>query len=378
MPKLYPKNKNTNQKQINRNNAADETVSSILNSIGEAVVTLDNKFYIKTFNPLACQLTGYRESETIGKLASDILLLTEEKTGKKLIWPFLVVLKNGKIIKLTNHSNLITKDKQEFPIAYSISPLKDDANKTIGLILVFRDVTHEREVQKMKSEFVSIVSHQLRTPASAVKWYLETLMDNRKGEKMNKWQIEHIQQAYQSNERMIHLINDLLNVSRIESGKLKIDLKTVTIYDLVKSVMDEIANFARANNVELVCNINSKKQLKVNVDAEKVRQVIQNLISNAIKYTRPGKQQVIVDAFIAGKFLKVSVQDHGVGIPQDQQKRMFEKFFRAENAITMQTEGSGLGLYIAKKIVNLHKGEIWLESQIQKGTTFYFTLPLAK
>lgn len=357
--------------------SSEEKVSYILNSIGEAVVTLDCHFNILTFNPLAEQLSGYKAAEAIGRKGQQALTLVSEEGKKTGQWPFKEVIQKDKIIKLTNHSYLLTKDKRILPISFNISPLRDENNRIIGLILVFRDVTKEREVQKMKSEFVSIVSHQLRTPSSAVKWYIETLLDNKKGNKINSWQVEHLQQAYQSNERMIALINDLLNVSRLESGRLKMNFTDVQIADICASVISEMENFARANNVGVVCNINAKTTPLVMADAEKIRQVIQNIINNAIKYTRPGRQTVQVNAKKEKKALKLWVKDRGMGVPKEQQKRMFERFFRAENAIISQTEGSGLGLYIAKQIVNLHHGDIWMESKEGEGSIFYITLPLA-
>jgi PAS domain S-box-containing protein len=371
--KVIAKTKKTNKKS---SKTSEEKISHILNSIGEAVVTLDRHFIIQTFNPVAEQLSGYKLSEAIGQKGQNVLTLVDEEGKRSISWPFSEVIKRGKTIKLTNHSNLLTKGKRILPISFNISPLRDDNNKIIGLILVFRDVTKEREVQRMKSEFVSIVSHQLRTPSSAVKWYLETLLDNKKGNKINTWQLEHLQQAYQSNERMIALINDLLNVSRLESGRLKMNFTKVQITDICNSVISEMENFARANNVGVVCKIKAKAAPLVKADSDKIRQVIQNIINNAIKYTRPGKQTVIVDAKQEKNFLKIWVKDHGMGIPKEQRKRMFERFFRAENAIISQTEGSGLGLYIAKQIINLHHGNIWMESKEGKGSTFYITLPI--
>lgn len=372
-------NKNKKISKIStKNKFSEHKIGTILNSIGEAVITLDTKYCIKTFNPVAEELTGFLSEKVIGQPAKAILKLKNEESGKIVTWPFAEVIKKGKVVKLTNHSNLVANNKREIPISYNISPLRDVNNAIIGLIIVFRDVSKEREVQKMKSEFVSVVSHQLRTPSSAVKWYLETLIDNKRGNKMNKWQVEHLEQAYQSNERMINLINDLLNVSRIESGRLKMEWSQASLASICKSVISEMENFARANNVEVDCKLCKKRLPKVNIDVEKIRQVVQNLINNAIKYTRQGRQKVVVDGKREGDNITVWVKDNGIGITKDQQKRIFERFFRAENAISSQTEGSGLGLYIAKQILTLHHGDIWLESKEGKGTAFYFTLPIKK
>ena len=176
-------NKNKKISKIStKNKFSEHKIGTILNSIGEAVITLDTKYCIKTFNPVAEELTGFLSEKVIGQPAKAILKLKNEESGKIVTWPFAEVIKKGKVVKLTNHSNLVANNKREIPISYNISPLRDVNNAIIGLIIAFRDVSKEREVQKMKSEFVSVVSHQLRTPSSAVKWYLETLIDNKLGQ----------------------------------------------------------------------------------------------------------------------------------------------------------------------------------------------------
>ena len=228
---------------------------------------------------------------------------------------------------------------------------------------------------ELRSEFVSIVSHQLRTPASAVKWYLETLIDNRRGNPVNEWQVDKLHQAYQSNERMISLINDLLNVSRLDSGKFELHAKSVDLTKMVEEVKNELVHFASAHNVEIISQLPVDLP-PVSADADKVREVVLNLLTNAIKYNRPGHHEVMVTTTMKNHMVEVAVQDQGIGIPKKGQEHMFEKFYRADNAVESQTEGSGLGLYIAREIIRLHGGDIWLTSEEGVGTTVYFNLPL--
>ncbi len=234
----------------------------------------------------------------------------------------------------------------------------------------------EQELNRLRSEFVSIVSHQLRTPASAVKWYLELLINNRHGLPLNDWQNEKLHQAYQSNERMIGLINDLLNVSRLDSGKFLLHRQPVAPSQLIDEIVLELVHFAHAHNIELVKQVTTTLP-KIQADADKLREVLMNLLTNAIKYSRPGRRRVIITVRPRGRMIEFSVADQGIGIPKKDRSHIFGKFYRADNAVESQTEGSGLGLYIAREIIRLHGGKIHLVSQEGRGTTVSFTLPIS-
>jgi signal transduction histidine kinase len=230
------------------------------------------------------------------------------------------------------------------------------------------------QANKMKTEFVSIASHQLRTPLSAIRWTLNLINDNRVAgpAEMNTY----LTLIKENNERMIRLINDLLDVSRIEMGRLSFSPKQTNIYVLVEKIVKTSAPFAQANNVDL--SMEAPNTLpNVLTDPEKISITIQNLVDNAIKYTK-GKGSVKVFMEADNKFVKISVKDQGVGIPESQQKHIFKKFFRSDNIMKNQTVGTGLGLFIARSIVEGNKGKIWFESKEGEGTTFYLTLPIYK
>ncbi|MFA6475618.1 MAG: HAMP domain-containing sensor histidine kinase [Patescibacteria group bacterium] len=226
-----------------------------------------------------------------------------------------------------------------------------------------------------QTQFISIVSHQLRTPASTMKWYLETLLENRHGNPINDWQRDKLHQVYQSNERMISLINDLLNVSRLEAGKLMIKPTAVVLATVVNPVLEELLHFAHANNVEITAQLPSDLPA-VSADGDKLREVCLNLVSNAIKYSQRGHRPVIISARVVANMVECAVKDEGIGMSDEAQTHLFEKFFRADNAIELQTEGSGLGMYIAREIIRLHGGDIRVVSTLNQGTTVYFTLPI--
>lgn len=245
----------------------------------------------------------------------------------------------------------------------------------IGTIIILHDVTREKIIERMKTEFVSISAHQLRTPLSAIKWTLRMLLDGDLG-KLSKEQLDFLEKTYQSNERMIDLINDLLNVTRIEEGRYIFKPVSIQLEDLCKEI---IANFHEeiVRKQILLGFLTPNKNLPpVKVDVDKIKLVIENLIDNAIKYTKSGGNVTIS---LKGdiKEVEFEVKDSGVGIPADQQKRIFSRFFRGANIVRLDTTGTGLGLFIAKNIIDAHRGKIWFESKENKGTTFHFTLPAA-
>jgi signal transduction histidine kinase len=233
----------------------------------------------------------------------------------------------------------------------------------------------EIEVNNMKSEFVSVASHQLRTPLTGIRWFGELLLKGKAGA-LTPDQKDFIQQMYDSNSRMINLVNDLLNVSRIETGKkFTIEKKPVDIVPIVASLFTELVALAAQHKVTMQRAPGFPADLTLNVDGEKIRQVLQNLLSNAVKYSKEGGVVIIGCDTSPKTKITFSIKDSGLGIPAAQQSRMFEKFFRADNVKTKETDGTGLGLYIAKAIVEGHGGTISFVSGQDKGTTFSFSLP---
>jgi signal transduction histidine kinase len=249
-------------------------------------------------------------------------------------------------------------------------------NERIGFLIVLHDISREKLVEKMKTEFVSLAAHQLRTPLSAIKWTLKMLLSGDLG-KINKEQQEFIGKTYNSNERMIHLINDLLNVTRIEEGRYLYRISEFPIGDLMDSVINNLKEKIQAKKIKFNYNKPRKSLPKIKADREKIEIVVQNLIENAINYSAVGGS-VTVSMDCDKLNLKFLVKDTGMGILEHQKPRLFTKFFRGENAAKMDTQGTGLGLFMAKNIIKAHGGKIWFESKWGEGSTFCFSLPLGK
>ena len=229
------------------------------------------------------------------------------------------------------------------------------------------------QANKMKTEFVSIASHQLRTPLSSMRWSLNLIKDGKCSQADNAAFIGLIQEE---TDRMIRLGNDLLDVSRIEMGKNTFIPRQTNIYVLVQKIVNNSSLYAQANNITLQLEAPATLP-NVYTDPDKISLVIQNLMDNAIKYTK-GKGEVKISLAEEKKFIKMTIRDTGVGIPKNQQKHIFQKFFRSDNIMKHQTIGTGLGLFIAKAVIEQSNGRVWFESEEGKGTTFYFTLPIYK
>ncbi len=247
-------------------------------------------------------------------------------------------------------------------------------------LLIRRDLELSRANEKLqkfdevKSNFISIVAHQLRTPLSAIKWTLSMLIGGDMGE-LNNDQKTFLMKTYESNTRMITLVNDMLVADGIQSGRVHYGFKHIDIVDLMDNVLYEINPQALKRHISIHYKNKFENLPQIYADPESMRAVLQNLLENAIKYTIDGGR-VEIDIKEEKDHLLVSVADNGIGVPDDQAKDVFVKFFRARNAVKQVTDGSGLGLYITKSIIEKNGGTIWFESAEGKGSTFYFTVPL--
>ncbi len=245
---------------------------------------------------------------------------------------------------------------------------------SIGHVVV-SSFDHVAQLNRAKSEFVSVASHQLRTPLSSLKWTVGLFLSGRLGAIEEK-QLPYFKILRDGSQRMISLVNSLLDVNRIELGRMVLELEKLSLADLVKSVIEDLEVLALASNIKIVFRDKSASSLVLG-DPLRTRMVVENLVGNAIKYTK-GKGVVEVTIDNQNTHVRCSVRDGGVGIPKEQQRRVFERFFRADNILRYQTEGTGLGLYIAKSFVEMSGGKISFQSEENKGSTFWFSLPLVK
>jgi PAS domain S-box-containing protein len=339
-----------------------DKTQTIISNLADGLLVFDGESKLSLINPQAEKFLKTEGEKIIGRSIGELTSLL----GFKKLVKFL-----GKEIKeVFRHKLSISKD---LVLEVSTIPIMSGKEK-LGALIILHDITREKIIEGMKTEFVSLAAHQLRTPLSAIKWTLRMLLDGDLG-KITKEQKEFIEKTYQSNERMISLINDLLNVTRIEEGRYLYKPTFTQMENIVQLVTDSFKEIIKKRKINFTFKKPEKRSPKVKVDIEKIRLTINNLLDNAIRYTPVGGK-VTVSLKYGKKEIELSVKDSGVGIPKEQQERIFTKFFRGANVIRMATEGTGLGLFIAKNIIEAHGGKIWFESEEGKGSTFYFTLPV--
>ncbi|HEX3081874.1 MAG TPA: ATP-binding protein, partial [Candidatus Saccharimonadia bacterium] len=257
----------------------------------------------------------------------------------------------------------------------SYSPIFDDAGRVTSGIAIIRNTSKDREIEEIKSDFISIVSHELRTPLTAIKGFLSMTLKHDFGALSEK-QFHYLSRVYQSNQRMIDLVEDLMDATYIESGKITLNIAPAALDNIMANVVSDLASKGAASQV--LINVSRRRRLPlVLADETRLHQIALNLVDNAIKYSMPDTQ-VQITFRVHGDELITTVADHGVGINKAQIGRLFTKFGRIFNPLSVQAGGTGLGLYIVKNLVESHGGRIWVTSVEGKGSKFNFSLPIAK
>lgn len=360
--------------QKNQIESEKNKTESILKSIGDGVFVVNTKLEITMFNKTSESITGYSAEEALGRKYYEILQFFSDSDETKRNDGFIKeAIETGTIHEMPPHTLLINKFGQKIPVADSASPLKDKEGKVIGCVIVFRDIAHEYEIDKAKTEFVSLASHQLRTPLSSINWYAEMLLAGDAG-KINSNQKNYLQEIYYGNQRMIELVNSLLNVSRLEMGTFLVEPAKTNILKMADEVIKELAPRSLEKDIKIKKDYD-KTLPEINVDPKLMRIIFQNLLSNSIKYT-PAKGKIELKINQDAKNLNIAVTDNGMGIPESQKTNIFSKFFRADNVRQTETEGTGLGLYLVKSIIEHSEGKVSFQSTENKGTTFFISLPL--
>jgi PAS domain S-box-containing protein len=345
---------------------------ALFTSIGDGAISTDEFGRITRVNPAAQLLLGYSEAELLGEwYPKMIIAVSENDEPINLIdRPITKAFLTGKPISEKTH--LRRKDGKKVAVAISASPILLKG-RPLGLIEVFRDITFEQEVDRMKSEFISLASHQLRTPLSAIKTYSHMLADGYMGGLTDE-QKETLSHIISGADRMNALISTLLNITRIESGTIQVTPKLQRIDKLADEVTKELAVIAGDKRIILSLAVRGQGSLNVRTDSLIVKEVLINLITNGIKYTPVGGKVALLVRPRRNDII-LEVRDTGWGIPKYDQEQIFSKFFRAPNIARRETTGTGLGLYLVKGLVEALGGNIWFTSSEEKGTTFYVSLP---
>lgn len=349
---------------------------AMLNSIAEGLITVDKESRITLINQVAATTLGLDPKAVINCNYYDIVV-TQDRDGKTIPIdrrPLMIAAQTGKqqLRDLSDGLQYVRSDGSAIPVSITASPVKV-GKQVIGAVSTFRDISDEKQLDRTKSEIISIASHQLRTPLTAIKWVSETLIDPN-GTMTAAKQLKYLRQIHASNERMIALVNDLLNVSRIELGTMGLRTKPVDMPAMLNDIIKDLSPLIKHKQLKLQKKVGPGLKAVI-TDPRHMQVILQNLLSNAVKYARD-KKRVIVTIEKQDQNLYIAIKDEGYGIPSAQQSKIFGKLFRADNAQKIVSEGSGLGLYVCKAMVEQLGGQILFESVENEGTTFYVTLPL--
>jgi PAS domain S-box-containing protein len=340
---------------------------AMLKSIGEGLIVIGSHNKVVMVNRAAEEMLGWSVEEAVGRDLSEIAPLQFE-TNKDTLESVLSVLAN--VSKTSQTLTIIRKDRSSFPASVTTSSLAING-QIEGMAMVFRDITQEVEINRSKSDFVAIASHQLRTPLGSMKWNLQMLKAGDFGQ-LDGAASEVVGDVLEGTDRMIGLINDLLTVSRIDQNRVEDNPEELLMGEIVSSVVKEQSFFAQKRQINIENIVDN--QVKIRADKKRLREVIANLVSNGIKYNREGKMLTISAIAKDGETI-LAVADEGIGIPKSDQSRVFSRFFRADNAMRSDTEGSGLGLYVVKSYMERWGGRAYFESEVGKGTIFYLAFP---
>jgi PAS domain S-box-containing protein len=348
-------------------------IDALFTSIGDGAIATDEVSRIVRINKAALNILGYTREDVINKwYPGTIVAVNEDGSEVSLLDRSISkAFITGKSI--TENSYYLNKNGQKIPVSITVSPILIDG-RPVGAINLFRDITQEYEIDRIKSEFISLASHQLRTPLSSIKTYSHMLLEGFMGA-LNDDQIKALESVVDASDRMNQLTDTLLNITRIEAGSMTISKKEVEICSLAEKVIKEQSLDAEAKNISVTLNA-PKKSTLVNTDKFIIKEILTNLLSNAIKYT-PDNGKISIEIKPAKDEVVCRVVDTGIGIPKNAQEQIFDKFYRAPNVAERDTTGTGLGLYLIKSLADRINIPIWFESEEGKGSSFCFSLPAA-
>jgi len=357
----------------------------MLGSIADPVVGINSDRKIILMNEPAQELTGWDMHDALNLDYNQVFKLRDQndKELNEASDPFSYVLENHRPAS-SDKLTLLSRDKKRSALFISVGPTSDNEGQPSGAIAILRDISEQKALARERNEFISTASHEMRTPVAAIEGYI-SMAQNPNLAQIDERAKGFLDKAHGSAIHLGKLFQDLLSVSKIEDKNIKDRRAVFNISDLVLKVSAEMKILAQQKGIQLFTHISgadikSEKVIAptylVNADESRIAEVLTNLIDNAIKYTDEGNVDVEIEA--DQSFVTIKIHDTGVGISEQDQKHLFEKFYRVDSELTREKGGTGLGLYIARNLVEMYGGSVWVESSPQKGSTFAFKLPLVK
>jgi len=382
-----------------------EWLEVTLSSIGDAVIATDITGIINFINPVAEKLTEWKNQEAIGQYIKDVFPIINEHTRQTVENPLKIALKEGTVTGLANDTILITRYKKEIPIDDSASPIKIKGSIQ-GAVLIFRDITDRKKMEEnllqtkkdadaanqAKSTFLANMSHELRTPLNSIIGFTGILLQGIVGE-LNDEQRKQLDMVYGSAKHLLGLINDILDLSKIEAGKIEIIPAEFKVRELIRMVGKMVSPIAEKKGLTLEVTISDDVPPTINSYKNRIKQVLINLLSNATKFTESGEIRLNAEYSISDfgmgnadlrnsairipqSEIRFSVADTGIGIKPEHLSDIFDEFKQIEGPLKKKPTGTGLGLAISKKMVEMMGGRIWVESEYGKGSCFQFAIPV--
>ncbi|MFO7167169.1 MAG: ATP-binding protein, partial [Chloroflexota bacterium] len=352
---------------------------AILQSLGEGVMVLDERQRVVLYNAAAEQILAIPADSLVGQPLTQLLKHSGSDTSSQRAEVMFEGLRQGlEALKeqARNHNRLMELPSPDQTIALNFAPWVDHRGNLYGSVVVLRDITREIEADRAKRDFISSVSHELRTPLTSIKGYVDLLLLGAAGQ-LSEGQLSFLSVVKNNANRLMDLINDILEIGRIDANKIQLAFEQVHIEHIFQDVLQTLQ--AEIDRKQLAVTTSVADDVPpITADPRRLTQVVLNLLSNAVKYTYPGGRIGLRASMNPAGLVQVDVEDNGVGISPEQQQHLFRRFYRADNPLRDEAGGTGLGLSIAKSLVELHGGEMWVESETGKGSTFSFIVPVVQ
>lgn len=361
----------------------------IINAIEDGVVLFDNQLNIQLYNPGAGHICGWPVDEATGLSLQTVMPLVDAK-GQPVsdtASPFRQVFSSDQTVR-DNKAILLTRDKQQIPISLSLTPLVNANKQVTAAIAVFRNVSEERAEEKQRADFISTASHEMRTPVAAIEGYLALALNDKVATIDNRAR-DYLEKAHASTQHLGQLFQDLLTSAKAEDGRLTSHPTAIELGGFLEQLTNDLRFVAEKKGLFVDFIVGSSNVINashdtggerivrplyfVYADPDRLREVITNLFDNAVKYTPDGK--ITLGLTGDNQVVQCYVRDTGPGIPAEDVPHLFQKFYRVDNSATRTIGGTGLGLFICRKIIELYNGRIWVESELGKGSSFYINLP---
>lgn len=349
---------------------------SIIVSLQDGVIFYDPNFQIQVFNQAAERIFSVSGQEIKGKEFTPAY--AQQREWRRLaqvmfpsLAPVAVIRSEAGVFPQTTD---ISFEDPVLEVRVTTVKILDGMGKLLGFMKIVRDRTREIESARTKSEFVTVAAHQLRTPLNAIAWTFETLADEKV---MPESMRQFIVNGREATAKALKTVNDLLDVTRIEEGQFGYQMQEVEFISFLENILAQKMTVAKQYGINIYYDRpQGEESINLKIDAKRLAIAVDNFLDNAIKYNvKNGEVIVKMERKKGEPFIQVSITDTGVGVPAEEVRNLFTKFFRGSNVLKFQTEGTGLGLYIAKNVIRQHGGQVWAESTLNRGSTFYFTLP---